>query len=192
MNRVVAEMQSLIGDSRRLRRWLIGGVAAVVVVGALGLWAVIAGGGWLLRQLPALAEATGVSATALRDQVEGWWPDLGRQLETWLPAAVPAVDVGGEDLAGIARHPGLVRTGYELTADGRQVRYRGPVEWRTVADFYAREFAGQGYTGTVTAAGADAETRVYRRGQREIELRLAALGSFGGPVTELELRERGG
>lgn len=192
MKRELQMLESVIGDPRRLRRWLIGAVLGTVLIAALGLWAVIAGGGWLVRQLPALAEVTGVAGTELHQQAEAWWPDLGRQLDAVLPGAVPENDVGGEDLAGITRFPGLVRTGYALTADGREVRYRGAAEWRAVADFYARELAARGFSGTVTAASADGETRVYRQGPRVIELRVAAAGAFGGPVTALELRERGG
>jgi hypothetical protein len=192
MNPILAMVQSVIGDPRRLRRWLIGAVLAAVVVGGLGLWAVIAGGSWLLRQVPALAEATGGVTADLRQQAEAWVPGVGRQLDAWLPAATPAADVGGEDLAGIARFPGLVRTAYAFGDGERRVAYRGPAEWRAVADFYARELAARGFTGTVTAASATAEMRLYRNGSRVIELRVAAAGALGGPVTELELRERGG
>ena len=192
MKRELRMLESVVGDPRRLRRWLIGAALGGVLIVALGLWAVVAGGGWLVRQLPALAEVTGVAGTELRQQAEAWWPEVGRQLVAVLPGAVPETDVGGEDLADVARFPGLVRTGYALSADGREVHYRGAAEWRAVADFYAREFAARGFTGTVTAASADGETRVYRHGPRVIELRVAAAGALGGPVTELALRERSG
>lgn len=192
MNRVLAMVQTVIGDPRRLQRWLIGLALAAVVVGGLGLWATIAGGSWLLRQVPALAETTGAATAGLREQAEAWIPGIGRQLDAWLPARAPAVDVGGEDLAGIARYPGLVRIAYAFGDGERRVVYRGPAEWRAVADFYARELAVRGFTATVTSASATAETRVYRNGGREIEIRVGAAAVLGGPVAELELRERGG
>jgi hypothetical protein len=68
----------------------------------------------------------------------------------------------------------------------------GPAEWRAVADFYARELATRGFAATVTSASASAETRVYRNGGREIEIHVEAAAILGGPVAELELRERGG
>jgi hypothetical protein len=182
----------VIGDSRRLRRWLIGVALAAVVVAGLGLWAMIAGGSWLLRQVPALAETAGTATAGLREQAEAWVPGIGRQLDAWLPAAAPASDVGGEDLADIARYPGLVRTAYAFGDGERRVVYRGPAEWRAVADYYARELTARGFAATVTSASATAETRVYRNGGREIEVRVAAAAALGGPVAELELRERGG
>lgn len=192
MNPLLAMVHSVIGNPRRLRRWLLGAALAAVVVGGLGLWAVIAGGSWLLRQVPALAETTGAATAGLREQAEAWVPGVGRQLDAWLPAGAPAADVGGEDLAGIARYPGLVRTAYAVGDGERRIVYRGPAEWRAVADYYARELAAGGFTATVTSASAAAETRVYRNGAREIELRVGAASAIGGPVTELELRERGG
>jgi hypothetical protein len=185
-------MQSVFGSSQKLRRWIIGAALVTAVIGGLGLWALIAGGGWIARQLPAWAETAGVATTGLREQAEATLPGVTRQLESWLPGSAPSADVGGEDIAGLARFPGLVRTSYELVDGRRHIQYRGPGDWRAAADFYAHELAAQGYRGTVTAASATGETRIYKSERRTIELRVAEAGQLGGKAIEVQLRERGG
>ena len=150
----------------RTRTWVIIGLGVAAVLAMLA-WAAIAVLSWAWGQVPALAE-TGRQATgAAMDKVEQVAPGLKGQLDPLLGSVglslpeiageTPAADVSGNDLPGVARYPGLVRTYFAREAGRTELRYMGQGEVRAVLDHYVSQLGAAGYDHDVLSATSEAE-----------------------------------
>lgn len=184
-----------------MRRWLwIGGLSLVILL-ALLIWGVIAGIGLVTDRLPEwLAGGKQVAAESvqkadeilpgLRERVAESSPALARKIDKWAPdAALPTQDVGGEDIAGIPRFPGMVRVAFGVREQKRSVTYKGKTGFAEVLAFYASEMAKLGFAEQVTAAAAAEETHLYTQGKRRFALKFVKATRLGTEMTEVEVRE---
>ncbi len=185
-----------------MRRWFwIGGLGLVILL-VLLVWGVIAGVGLVADRLPQwLAGGKQIVAQpvqkaedmlpGLKERVKALVPpELGKKVEEWVPgAAMPRQDVGGEDIAGIPRFPGMVRVAFGVHEQKKSVTYKGETGFAEVIAFYAREMAMLGFTKEVTAASPTEETHAYAKGNRRIALKLVKTARLGTEMTEVEIRE---
>ena len=185
-----------------MSKWLwIGGVGLVILLALLG-WGIVAGIGLVTDRLPQwlaggkqVAEQPMQKAEemlpGLKERVKALVPpELGQKVEEWAPgAALPRQDVGGEDIAGIPRFPGMMRVAFSVQEQKRRVAYKGKASFAEVIAFYAREMATRGFTKEVTAASPTEETHVYAKGNRRIALKLVKTARLGTEMTEVEVRE---
>lgn len=185
-----------------MSRWLwIGGVGLVILL-ALLIWGIIAGIGLVSDRLPQwlaggkqVAEQPMQKAEEmlprLKERIKELVPpELGQKVEEWAPgAALPRQDVGGEDIAGVPRFPGMVRVAFGVQEQKRRVIYKGKASFAEVIAFYAREMATLGFTKEVTAASPAEEAHVYARGNRRFALKLVKTTRLGTEMTEVEVRE---
>ncbi len=185
-----------------MRRWFwIGGLGLVILL-ALLVWGGIAGVGLVTDRLPQwLAGGKQIAAQpmqkaeemlpGLKERVKALVPpELGQKVEEWVPgAALPRQDVGGEDIAGVPRFPGMMRVTFSVQEQKRRVAYKGKVSFAEVIAFYAREMVTLGFSKEVTAASPTEEVHVYAKGNRRIELKLVKTARLGMEMTEVEVRE---
>ena len=185
-----------------MSRWLwIGGVGLVILL-ALLVWGIVAGIGLVTDRLPQwlaggkqIAEQPVQKAEemlpGLKERIKGLVPpELGQKVEEWAPgAALPKQDVGGEDIAGIPRFPGMVRVAFGVQEQKRRVTYKVKASFAEVIAFYAREMATLGFTKEVTAASPAEEAHVYARGNRRFALKFVQATRLGTEMTEVEVRE---
>ena len=184
-----------------MSRWLwIGGLSVVILL-ALLIWGLIAGIGLVTDRLPEwLAGGKQVAAESvqkadeilpgLKQRVAESSPALARKIEEWVPGtALPRQDVGGEDIAGIPRFPGMVRVAFGVREQKKNVTYKGKTGFAKVLAFYAREMAKLGFTEQVTAASAAEETHLYTQGKRRFALKFVKATRLGTEMTEVEVRE---
>ncbi len=183
------------------RRFWIGGLGLVILL-VLLVWGVIAGVGFVTDRLPQwLAGGKQIAAQSAQKAEEAYPglkeratallpPELARNIEEWVPgAALPRQDVGGEDIAGIPRFPGMVRVAFGIQERKRRVTYKGEAVFAKVIAFYAREMATLGFTKEVTAASPSEETHVYAKGNRRFALNFVKTTRLGTELTEVEVRE---
>ena len=185
-----------------MSRWLwIGGVGLVILLALLG-WGIVAGIGLVTDRLPQwlaggkqVAEQPMQKAEemlpGLKERIKELVPpELGQKVEEWAPgAALPRQDVGGEDIAGVPRFPGMVRVAFGVQEQKRRVLYKGKASFAEVIAFYAREMATLGFTKEVTAASPAEETHAYARGNRRFALKFVKTTRLGTEMTEVEVRE---
>lgn len=185
-----------------MSRWLwIGGLSLVVLL-VLLVWGVIASVGLVTDRLPHwLANGKQIVAQpvqkaeemlpGLKERVKALVPpELGQKVEEWVPgAALPRQDVGGEDIAGIPRFPGMVRVAFGVHEQKKNVTYKGETGFAKVIAFYAREMATLGFTKEVTTASPAEETHVYAKGNRRFALKFVKTTRLGTELTEVEVRE---
>lgn len=185
-----------------MSRWFwIGGLGLVILL-VLLVWGVIAGVGLVTDRLPQwLAGGKQIAAQpvqkaeemlpGLKERIkEIVPPELGQKVEEWAPgAALPRQDVGGEDIAGVPRFPGMVRVAFGVQEQKRRVLYKGKASFAEVIAFYAREMATLGFTKEVTAASPAEETHAYARGNRRFALKFVKTTRLGTEMTEVEVRE---
>lgn len=185
-----------------MRRWFwIGGLALVILLVFL-VWGVIAGVGLVADRLPQwLAGGKQIVAQpvqkaeemlpGLKERVKALVPpELGQKVEEWAPgAALPGQDVGGEDIAGIPRFPGMVRVAFGVREQKKSVTYKGETGFAKVVAFYAREMATLGFTKEVIAATPSEETHVYAKGNRRFALKFVKTTRLGTEITDVEVRE---
>ncbi len=184
-----------------MNRWFwIGGLGLVILL-ALLVWGVIAGIGLVTDRLPQwLAGGKQIAAQSmqkaeealpgLKERVAELSPGLARKIEEWAPgAALPRQDVGGEDIAGIPRFPGMVRVAFGIQEQKKSVAYQGEAGFAEVVAFYTREMAALEFAGQVTAASPTGETHVYAKENRRFALRFVKMSRFGAEMTEVEVRE---
>lgn len=176
------------------------GIGFVVLL-ALLVWAVVAGVGLVSDHLPRwLAGGERLAAEAVRkaqetlptvtDKVAESSPGLARQIEGLIPgAALPAEDVGGQDMADIPRFPGMVRVAYSLDGEKRTVAYQARAGFGQVVAFYAHEMAQRGFAGQVTSASPAEEIHLYRRGNEQFAFRFTKVSRLGSEITALEIKE---
>ena len=181
---------------------LIIGALGLVILLALLVWGVIAGFGLVTDRLPQwLAGGKQIAAQpiqkaeemlpGLKERVKALVPpELGQKIEEWAPgAALPRQAVGGEDIAGLPRFPGMVRVAFSIQEQKRRVAYKGAAGFAEVIAFYAREMATLGFTKEVTAASLAEETHVYAKGNRRFALKFVKTLRLGTEMTEVEIRE---
>ena len=180
--------------------FVVGGIGVIVLL-ALLVWAVVAGVGLVSDHLPRwLAGGEQLATEAVRkaqetlptvtDKVAESAPALARQFESLIPgAALPAEDVGGQDLADIPRFPGMVRVAYSLVGQKRTVSYQARAEFGQVVAFYAREMAQRDFTGQVTSASPAEEVYLYRRRNEQFTFRFTKASRLGSEITALEVSE---
>ena len=185
-----------------MSRWLwIGGVGLVILLALLG-WGIVAGIGLVTDRLPQwlaggkqIVERPVQKAEemlpGLKERVKALVPpELGQKVEEWVPgAALPRQDVGGEDIAGVPRFPGMVRVAFGVREQKKSVAYKGETGFAEVIAFYAREMATLGFTKEVTAASPAEETHVYAKGNRRFALKFVKTTRLGTEMTEVEVRE---
>lgn len=183
-------------------RWLwIGGLGLVMLL-VLLVWGVTVGVGLVTDRLPQwLAGGKQIAAQSaqkaeevlpgLRERVKALVPPgLGREIEQWVPGpALPGQDVGGEDIAGIPRFPGMVRVAFGVLEQKRSVAYKGVAGFADVIAFYTREMAALKFTRQVTSASPTEETHVYASGNRRLALKFVKTSRLGTEMTEVEIRE---
>ncbi len=144
-----------------MSRWLwIGGVGLVILLALLG-WGIVAGierlaGGKQIAERP--VQKAEEMLPGLKELVP---PKLGQKVEEWAPgAALPRQDVGGENITGVSRSPGMVRVALGVQEQKRRVTCKGKDSFAEVIASYAREIATLGFTKDVTAASLAEETHV--------------------------------
>lgn len=111
----------------------------------------------------------------------------GARAQSPTTPTLPATDVPGEDVAGVPRHPALVRIGYQAGPDGPQVTYAGRADYAEVLGFYQRSLASGGFAEQVLAATPGAATLQYRRDARSL---LLTLRDRGNGFTEARISGR--
>ena len=184
-----------------MKKWLwIGGLSLVILI-ALLIWGVIVGIGLVTDRLPEwLAGGKQVTVQSvqkadeilpgLRERVAESSPALARKIEEWVPGAVlPTQDVGGEDISGIPRFPGMVRVAFGVREQKKSVSYKGETGFVPVIAFYAREMATLGFTKQVIAASPTGETHVYTKGNHRLAFKFVKATRLGTEMTEVEVRE---
>lgn len=183
------------------RGFWIGGLGLMFLL-VLLVWGVIAGVGLITDRLPQwlvggkqIAAQSVQKAEAvlpgIKEQVKALVPsDLGKKIEEWVPgAALPRQDVGGEDIAGIPRFPGLVRIAFSIHEQKKSVTYKGETGLAEVIAFYAHEMAALGFAQEVTAASPAEETHVYAKGNRRFALKFVKTTRLGTEMIEVKVRE---
>lgn len=161
----------------RRSTWIGVGVGLMVLAGLL-IWAAITLLGWLLGQLQGWSAATpeaarGAMATVER-QVEQVFPGVREKVAAGMDEFVPIRksedrpqrDVSGQDIAPVARYPGLTRTYWHR--EGRQitVQYEGRADYAAVLGHYVQGFASLGYTQELHSASPEAETHAWSKGNK--------------------------
>jgi hypothetical protein len=175
--------QQLTHDARTLKKWLLIGGVTLVVALALGVWGLFAIGNLVSERLPqwtdqgrqamgaAVREADD-SLPGVRGKIESLAPRLTDKVDGLLDRS-PAQDVGGEDVAGMPRYPGMMRTAYRNVAGRRTVTYQGRADFADVLRFYREEAQRNGWTVTVLEGSARREIRAVSLGERRLELTLS-------------------
>ena len=191
----------LLSGRGSMKGILVASGIGIVVLLALLAWGAVAGIGFVWNNAPRWMEGgERLAAEAVRkaretlpavtDQVAESAPGLARQIEGLVPgAALPAQDVGGQDLADIPRFPGMVRVAYSLAGQKRTVAYQARAEFGQVVAFYAREMAQRRFAGQVTSASLAEEIHLYRRGNEQFAFRFTKVSRLGAETTALEIRE---
>ncbi len=185
-----------------MSRWLWIGGLGLVILPVLLVWGVIAGVGLATDRLPQwLAGGKQIAAQSvqkadevfpgLQERVKTLLPPvLGSKIDEWAPgAALPGQDVGGEDIAGIPRFPGMVRVAFGFHEQKRSVAYKGAAGFAEVIAFYTREMAALKFTGQVTSASPTEETHVYASDDRRLAFKFVKTSRLGTEMTEVEARE---
>lgn len=174
----------------RTRTWVFLGLGVTAVLALMG-WAAVAVLSWAWGQVPTLAE-TGRQATgAAMEKVEQVAPGLKGQLDPLLGGVglslpeiageTPAADVSGNDLPGVARYPGSVRTYFAREAGRTELRYTGEGEYRAVLDHYATQLAAAGYAQEVLSATPELERHRFAKTGNTLDLEIRK-GNASGKV----------
>lgn len=184
--------------ARTVKKWLLVGGVTLLVALILGIWGLFAIGNLVSERLPQWAEqgqqAIGVavrqadeSLPGVRSQVEALAPGVTGKVDDLL-GRPPAQDVGGEDVAGMPRYPGMVRTAYHNVDGRRTVTYRGRADFADVLQFYREATQRNGWTATVLEGGAGREVRSVTQGERRLEVTVSR-GTIG-KLTTVTVAER--
>lgn len=177
------------------------GVVVLVISAALAAWGLIAGFGFVSGKLPqwiAGAEKMGGEALGkaqqslplLEEKARALSPGLAEKLKAAVPAGqIPAADVGGEDIAGVPRFPGLVRVSFETLDGKKKAGYKGRAELAAAVEFYGREMAALGFKKTVKSASAGGEIHEYAKGGRSLKFTFKSAAVLGIATTEIGIEE---
>lgn len=143
--------------------------------------------------LPQISATSRQAAKILLDKVETVLPGAREKLGELLPqvaAPPPSEDVGGEDIPGLARYHGLVRTRFELTESKRVINYEGVGNWRAAREFYVKNLTSAGWKKQVLAADTKGEAHVYTRKQASLQLTFTARRSGKQELVKLNIQEQ--
>jgi hypothetical protein len=190
--------QHLAHDARIVKKWLLIGGVTLLVALILGIWGLFAIGNLVSERLPQWTEqgrqAMGVAVRqaddalpGVREKIESLAPGLTDQVDGLLDRP-PAQDVGGEDVAGMPRYPGMVRTAYRNVEGRRTVTYQGRANFAEVLRFYREATQRNGWTATVLEGGAGREVRAVSQGERRLEVTVSR-GAIG-KLTTVTIAER--
>lgn len=141
--------------------------------------------------LPQITATSQQATKTLLDKTETILPGAREKLSELLPqgmAPPPSEDVGGEDIPGLARYPGLVRTRFELAEGKRIIDYEGIGNWHEARDFYAKELTNAGWKKQVLAADTKSETHMYTRKQASLQLAFTARRSGKQELIQLNIQ----
>ncbi len=204
MNKLFWLIKLLSGRKSMKGIFVASGIGIVVLL-ALLVWAAVAGIGFVWNNAPGWLEGgerIAVEAVrkaqetlpAVKDRVAASAPGLVSKIDGLIPsivpgAALPAQDVGGQDLVDIPRFPGMVRVAYSLAGQKRTVAYQARAEFGQVVAFYTSEMAQRRFVGQVTSASPTEEVHLYRRGKEQFEFRYTKISRLGAETTALEIRE---
>ena len=159
--------------SRKLKIALIASALLTLLFLVLAIWAAISLFGWIGGQVPGAWEKVKEQAPAVQQRIEEVVPGAGQAAERLLPGQAPALqDVAGEDIGGVPRFAGLVRTRYSVEGAARSVTYEGEASFRAVADHYAARFLEKGWTPRLLYADAREERREYLAPTSRFELHI--------------------
>lgn len=175
-----------------VEKWLLVGGITLLAALILGIWGLFAIGNLVSERLPQWAEqgrqAIGVavrraddSLPGVRGQVEALAPGVTGKVDDLL-GRPPAQDVGGEDVAGMPRYPGMVRTAYRNVDGRRTVTYQVRADFVDVLQFYREATQRNGWTATVLEGGAAREVRSVSQGGRQLEVTVSR-GAIGKLTT---------
>ena len=196
----------LISDRKSMKNiFVVSGIGFLVLLTLL-VWAVVAGVGLVSDHLPrwlaggkqlaveavhkAQETLPTVTGSTVIGKVAESAPGLARQFESLIPgAALPAQDVGGQDLADIPRFPSMVRVAYSLAGQKKTVAYQARAEFGQVVAFYVREMAQRGFAGQVTSASPAEEIHLYQRRNEQFAFRFTKVARLGLEITALEISE---
>lgn len=173
----------------RTRTWVFIGLGVAAML-ALMAWAAIVVLSWAWGQIPALAESGKQAAGAAMEKVEQVAPGLKGQLDpllgsVGLPATgravdSPAADVSGNDLPGVARYPGSIRTYYARETGRTELRYMGQGDFRAVLDHYVSQLTAAGYAQEVLSATSEAERHRFAKAGHALDFEIRKAGADGG------------
>lgn len=172
----------------RTRTWVFLGLGVAAVL-ALLAWAAIALLSWGWGQVSGLAESGRQAAGTAMEQVDRVAPELKARLEPLLGEAglalpgktteAPATDVSGNDLPGVARHPGLLRTHYAREAGRTELRYTGQGEIRAVLNHYVSQFGAAGYAQEILSATPETERHRFVKSGQVVDFEIRRAGADG-------------
>jgi hypothetical protein len=148
---------------------VLGGVMIIFGLFAAAGWVLFTGAGFVAEKATeALRRAEGVMP-GIREKAEQMAPGIGKKFGSILPGEdVPEKDVGGEDIPGVNRYVGLVRTAYTLADGKREITYLGTVDYRSVVDFYTRQLGEHGFVKILVSATPDTEVHEYLKSDRDV------------------------
>ncbi len=159
--------------SRKLKIALIASALLTLLFLVLAIWAAISLFGWIGGQVPGAWEKVKEQAPAVQQRIEEVVPGAGQAAQRLRPGQAPALqDVAGEDVGGVPRFAGLVRTRYSVEGAVRSVTYEGEVPFRAVADHYAARLLEKGWTHRLLYADAREERREYLAPTARFELHV--------------------
>lgn len=176
-------------------------IAGLGIVIFLVVWALIAGVGLVSEKLPQLMAGAermaGGAIEKVKDALPGMKekakevsPEITERIKGLIPGEeMPEKDVGGEDIAGIPRHPNMVRISFNLKDGKRTIGYKGKVELSPVIDFYNREMSALGFKKKVLSASTHEEAQEYRKAKRALEFSFKKTDRFGLVITEMVIKE---
>lgn len=174
----------------RARTWVFIGLTVAALLGLMA-WAAIAVLSWAWGQAPALAETGKGVAGAAMEKVGQVAPGLKTQIDPLLAgtglgkAGMTANDVSGNDLPGVARHPGANRTYYAREAGRTELRYSGQGELHAVLAHYATQLKAAGYAQEVLSAEPEVERHRFVKAGETLDFQIRKAG--GGSSVEATL-----
>lgn len=168
----------------RLRTWVLLGLGILSLL-ALLLWAIIALMGWFFSQVEiwnaAAPKAARDALATVERQVEQVVPGAREKVAAGLGELAPILksgdrpqrDVSGQDIAPVARYPGLTRTSWHR--EGRQVtvQYEGRADFAAVLGHYVQGFTALGFTQDLQSATPEAETHAWIKGKQRYLAKIA-------------------
>jgi len=136
----------------------------------------------LQQELERGRQVLAMVAPGAAEQLESGMPSLMRQDEL-----AAATDVPGEDIAGLPRHPELVRTGYSLVEGKRTVTYAGPAPFAQALASHRGPLIAAGFNERILQSSTIGTTAEYRLGDRMLLLTVSAKGPA---ASEVQIAER--
>jgi hypothetical protein len=186
-----------------LKTALYAGIAILLLLLGLAVWAVVSAFGWFSNQVPAVKEILSIQVPAakqalnervpeVRRQIENIAPGIVQGVEQWLPGKRPEWrEVPGEDPGAIPRYEGLVRTHYAVRDNSRSAVFEGAADFKLVAAHYHARFIEKGWPHRVLFAAANEEKHEYRSKDARFEVLVKHLdGAVRVEVVEFPTAQR--